>query len=190
MNQGSHYVYPTSMKEGTNILKLHNGQEVYIPIEYLQKGDLIKTANGYKTITVIGKIVVNNLGNQERTKECLYQLTKKNYPELFEDLIVSSCTSISVNKSTHARNNTAEYIKHIHSIEDKYSLTAYVDERAIPYEKAGTYTMYQIALQNVGNSRNSGNSGNNGNNGIYANGLFVGTVNAYWLQMISKMTMV
>ena len=182
MNQGSHYVYPTSMKEGTNILKLHKGQEVYIPIEYLQKGDLIKTANGYKAITVIGKIVVNNPGNQERTKECLYQLTKKNYPELFEDLIVSSCTSISVNKSTHARNNnTAEYIKHIHTIEDKYSLTAYIDERAIPYEKAGTYTMYQIALQNIGNS---------GNNGIYANGLFVGTVNAHWLQMISKMIMV
>ena len=182
MNQGSHYVYPTSMKEGTNILKLHNGQEVYIPIEYLQKGDLIKTGNGYKVITAIGKIVVNNPGNQERTKECLYQLTKKNYPELFEDLIVSSCTSISVDKSTHARkNNTAEYIKHIHSIEDKYSLTAYVDERAIPYEKAGTYTMYQIALQHVGN---------NGNNGIYANGLFIGTVNTHWLQMISKMTMV
>lgn len=182
MNHGSHYVYPTSMKEGTKILKLHNGQDVYVPIEYLQKGDFIKTGNGYKVITVIGKIVVQNSGNQERTKDCLYQLTKKNYPELFEDLIVSSCTSISVNKSTHARKyNTVEYIKHIHTIEDKYSLIAHVDERAIPYEKAGTYTMYQIALQNVGNSENSG---------IYANGLFVGTANANWLQIISKMIMI
>lgn len=182
MNQGSHYVFPTSMKEGTKILKLHNGQEVYVPIEYLQKGDLIKTGNSYKVITAIGKIVVQNPGNQERTKDCLYQLTKKNYPELFEDLIVSSCTSISVDKSTHARrNNTAEYLTHVGTIEDTYSLLAYVDERAIPYEKAGTYTMYQLAVQNVGN---------NGNNGMYANGLFVGTVDVRWLQMISKMTII
>jgi hypothetical protein len=31
---------------------------------------------------------------------------------------------------------------------------------------------------------------NSGNNGIYANGLFVGTVNAHWLQIISKMTII
>jgi hypothetical protein len=179
MNQGSHYVFPTSMKEGTKILKLHNGQEVYIPIEYLQKGDLIKTGNGYKVITAIGKIVVQNPGNHKRSKDCLYQLTKKNYPELFEDLIVSSCTSISVDKSTHARrNNTAEYLKHVGTIEDTYSLLAYHDERAIPYEKAGTYTMYQLAVQN------------NGNSGAYANGLFMGTANANWLQIISKMTII
>jgi len=172
------------MKEGTKILKLHNGQEVYIPIEYLQNGDLIKTGNGYKVIIAIGKIVVHNPGNQERSKDCLYQLTKKNYPELFEDLIVSSCTSISVDKSTHARrNNTAEYLKHVGTIEDTYSLLAYVDERAIPYDKAGTYTMYQLAVQHIGNS------GNNRNNGMYANGLFVGTAHARWLQMISKMIM-
>ena len=188
MNNGSYYVYPTSVKEGTKILKLHNGQEVYVPIEYLQKGDLIKTGNAYKVITIIGKMVVNNLGNQERSKDCLYRLTKKNYPELFEDLIVSGCTSISVSKSTHARrNNTAEYLKHVSIIEDKYSLLAYIDERAIPYEKAGTCTMYQLAVQHVGNS---GNNGNNGNNGMYANGLFVGTAHANWLQMISKMIIV
>lgn len=185
MNNGSHYVFPTSVKEGTKILKLHNGQEVYVPIEYLQKGDFIKTGNTYKVITIIGKMVVYNSGNQERTKDCLYHLTKKNYPELFEDMIVSSCTSISVSKSTHnQRNNTAEYLKHVSTIEDKYSLLAYLDERAIPYEKAGTYTMYQIAVQHIGNS------GNNGNNGMYANGLFVGTVNANWLQTISRMTIV
>lgn len=188
MNYGSYHVFPTGVKEGTKILKLHNGQEVYVPIEYLQKGDLIKTGNAYKLITLIGKMVVSNPGNQERTKDCLFQLTKKNYPELFEDLIVSSCTSISVNKSTHARrNNTAEYLKHVGTIEDTYSLLAYVDERATPYEKAGTYTMYQLALQHAGNSENNGN---NGNNGIYANGLFVGTVHTRWLQMISKMTII
>ena len=63
-------------------------------------------------------------------------------------------------------------------IDDKFSLQAYVDERSIPYEKAGIYTMYQIAVLNVGKN----------NSGMYANGLFVGTVNTYWLNTLSKMT--
>lgn len=181
MSRGSHHVHPTSMKEGTKILKLHHGQEVYIPIEYLQKGDLIKTGHGYKVIMLIGKIVVHHSGNQERTKDCLYLLTKKNYPALFEDLIVSGCQPILVPKITQSHiNKISELGLSIHSSEDKYDLPAYADERAIPYEKAGTYTMYHFALQNVGDRTC----------GCYANGLFVATANTHWLHMISKMTLI
>ena len=121
--------------------------------------------------------------NKERTKDCLYQLTKKKYPELFEDLIVSSCTSIWINDLTYANlynkvYNNVDYIQYMSRIDDKFSLQAYVDERSIPYEKAGIYTMYQIAVLNVGKN----------NSGMYANGLFVGTVNTYWLNTLSKMT--
>ena len=168
------------LKEGTHILKLHHGQEVNVPIQYLQKGDLIKTGNGYKVIVAIGKMVVQNTG-KERTKENLYQLTKKNYPVLFEDLIVSGCESILVDSITQAqRNKITENSPSMIFFDNKYGLHAYADEKAVPYEKTGTYTMYQIALMNVGDK----------NSGCYANGLFVSTANAHWLRHYSKMTLV
>jgi len=179
MNVGSYYAYPMGLKEGTKIVKLNHGQETNVPIEYLQKDDLIKTGNGYKAIAAIGKIVVHHSGNKERTKENLYQLTKKNYPTLFEDLIVSGCESILVDSITQTqRNKIVENSSSIIFFDNKYGLHAYADEKAIPHEKAGTYTMYQIALMNIGDK----------NSGCYANGLLVSTASVHWLQHISKMT--
>ena len=59
-------------------------------------------------------------------------------------------------------------------------MPACVDDKTIPYDKEGYFTIYHIALDNDNYF---------GNYGVYANGLLVETCSKRYLKEISKMTL-
>ena len=80
-------------KESTKILT----NKGYIAIQELRKGDLVKTyKNNYIPIAEINKREFYHMCFNGRIKDQLYKCVKNNYPEVFEDLIITGCNSILV----------------------------------------------------------------------------------------------
>jgi hypothetical protein len=157
--------YPCFL-EGTKILCFENNEEVYRPIESLQKGDLVKTIyNGYMPVNMMGTTKVYNPGNDYRTVNRIYKCPKENYPTLFEDLYITGCHSILVPAMTDDQwENTKAINKTIYVTDNHFRLIAYADEKAEPYNKEGFMNIYHVALDHHDIYMNYG---------IYANGLLV-----------------
>jgi hypothetical protein len=170
--------YPC-FKEGSKILT-DNG---YKPIEMLRKGDLVKTLkHGYKPIDMIGKRDIYNPAQKERIKDQLYKCSQEQYPELTEDLIITGCHSILVDRFTSQkqREKVIEINGDTYVTDNKYRLPACADERASVYEKKGSFTIYHIALEN---------SDYYSNYGVYANGLLVETCSKRYLKELANMVL-
>ena len=154
----------------------------YRPIQDLRKGDLIKTIkHGYLPIDMIGYREIYNPICEERIKDKLYVCTYKEYSEIFEDLVITGCHSILVENYTTQEqlDKSTEVNGGIFETDGKWRLPACVDERARPYEKEGTHTIYHLALENEDYFMNYG---------IYANGLVVETCSKRYLKELSNMT--
>ena len=174
-------------KEGTKILCLNKNtnSEEYKFIENLRKNDLIKTLlHGYKPINMIGKREMYHQANvEERLKDQLYICSKSEYPELFEDLVITGCHSILVDKfvTEEQRKKVLEVNGEIYGTDNKYRLPACADNRAKVYPLKGTYTIYHLALENEDYYMNYG---------IYANGLLVETCSKRYLKELSNMELI
>ncbi len=183
----NYYVYPdvaACFLEGPKILSLVDGEEKYIPIEQLRKGNLIKTSlNGYTPIDMIGFSKMKHSIETNRIKDQLYKCSQNEYPELFEDLIITGCHSILVDNFTSEiqKEETIKINGKIYVTDKKYRLPACVDERSTIYELPGTYTIYHLALENEDYYMNYG---------IYANGLLVETCSKRFIKEISHMTII
>jgi hypothetical protein len=149
--------------EGSRVLCLVDGKDVYQPIETLKVGTLVKTRlNGYKKIEIIKSGPIQNPGSKERVAGRLYKCSKEAYPELTEDLYLTGHHSILVDSITEKqKQGTIEHLKRIFVTDKKYRLIACVDERAEPWASEGTYTIWHIALENIDPKMNYG---------IYVNG--------------------
>ena len=182
-----YYVYPdraACFLEGTKILSIINGEEKYVSIETLRKGDLIKTSqNGYMPIDMIGFSKMIHSAETNRIKDQLYKCSQNEYPDLFEDLIITGCHSILVDNFTSEtqKEETIKINGKIYVTEKKYRLPACVDERSTIYELPGKYTIYHLALENEDYYMNYG---------IYANGLLVETCSKRFIKEISNMTII
>jgi surface protein len=167
-------------KQDTKILT----DKGYKFIQHLRKGDLVKTyKHNYKAIHMIGKKDINHCALQERIKYQLYVCRQKEYPEVFEDLIITGCHSVLVNDfvNEEQRNKTIEINGQIYITDDKYRLPVCADLCASVYETPGTYTIYHLALENDDYYMNYG---------IYANGLLVETCSKRYLKELSNMTLI
>jgi hypothetical protein len=183
---GSYYMYPATpcFLEGSKILSLVEGEETYVPIENLRKGDLIKTSrNGYKKVEIIGKGDIVNPGNNERTEDRLYKCSPINYPELTEDLYITGFHSILVDTLTDVqREKTLIHTGRIFVTDNKYRLIACIDERAEPWNAEGDFTIWHIALENTDERMNYG---------IYANGgLLVESCSLMFLKTLTNMNII
>ena len=171
--------------EGTLIqcLDKNTKQDIYKPIQDLRQGDLIKTyKHGYVPLNMIGCSKIFNPGNNDRITNRLYKCSVKQYPSLFEDLIITGCHSILVNDfKTDERENTRTVLKKIYITDDKYRLPACVDNNAEPYENQGIFTIYHIALDNPDYYMNYG---------VYANGLLVETCSRRYLTELANMQII
>jgi hypothetical protein len=171
-------------KEGTKILCLdtEDNEEKYLPIEQLRKGVLVKTlASGYKPIALIGHSKIYNPTDSLRSKNRLYRCHKGNYPEVFEDLIITGCHSILVSDITETeREDTEEALGCIFITDNKYRLMACLDKRAEPFEEAGVFTIWHFALEN---------EHIRGNYGVFANGLLVETSSIRMMSEYSGMNL-
>jgi surface protein len=168
-------------REDTKILCLKYDKEEYVPIQNLRKGCLVKTRlSGYVPIDMIGKTNIYNEGVSDRIKDQLYVCKRDQYPDLFEDLYITGAHSILVDKLTPTQKaKTLEFVEEICVTEDKYRLMAFIDERAVPFETKGNFTIYHIALANDDPFSNYG---------VYANGLLVESCSKRCLKELSNMT--
>lgn len=160
-----YYIYPTApcFLEGTTILCQVDGVEKYVAVENLTKGSLVKTSrDGFKKLVALGKGEIINPGNDDRIEDRLYKCSTSKYTELTSDLYITGCHSILEYPITEKQKE--ESIKRqgkLYVTDNKYRLMACVDERAEPWNSAGAYTIYHIALENENDSWNYG---------VYANG--------------------
>jgi hypothetical protein len=179
------FAYPSPQLcflEGSKLLCLIDGEEIYKKIEEIKKDTLIKTGNsGYKKVEMIGHSKMYNPGNKIHSKSRLYVCKKEHYPELTEDLIITGCHSILVNElSEEERERSIEYTGKIYITENKYRLIACLDKRAEPYEKEGIHTIWHLALEHENYYMNYG---------CYANGLLVETTSKRMMKELSGMEM-
>jgi hypothetical protein len=106
---------------------------------------------------------------------------KEIFPELNEDLIITGGHSILVDKlNDDEMKLTIEKLGEVYVTDNKYRLIACIDSRAIPYDVAGEYNIYHIALENDNYFYNYG---------IYANGLLVESCSKRYLKELSNMTL-
>ena len=153
----------------------------YLAIEYLRKGDLVKTIkDDYQPIYMIGKKELYHGASQERWKNQLYVCKKEKYPELLEELVITGCHSILVDDfiSAEERENTIKINGDTYVTDNKYRLPACVDERTEVYPVEGSYTIYHLALEHGDKYMNYG---------IYANGLLVETCSKRYLTELAEM---
>ena len=156
----------------------------YVQVQDLRKGDLVKTLkDGYKPIELIGKSDIYHSASQERIKNQLYKCSQSEYPELFEDLVITGCHCILMDNfiDEEQREKTIEVNGKIYVTDSKYRVPACVDQRASIYETPGTYTIYHLALENENYY---------GNYGVYANGLLVETCSKRYLSELSNMKLI
>jgi hypothetical protein len=129
----------TCFKKGSKILT----NKGYKLVEDLRKGDLIKTLkNEYLPIVLIGKSFIYNSGNKNRLKDKLYIYSKNNYPELFEDLVVTGGHSILVDKLSESQvNESFKYRKKVTLTEGKNKLLTLINELAEPYSEVCIFSI-------------------------------------------------
>jgi 6-phosphogluconolactonase (cycloisomerase 2 family) len=169
-------------KEDTKILCFIDNKEIYVKIQDIKKGDLVKTfKNGYLPVNIIGKKDIYHPISKERIKNQLYKCSQNEYAELFEDLIITGCHSLLVDNfiNEEQKQKVIEVNEKIYITDNKYRLPACVDLRASVYENEGTYTIYHFALENENYFWNYG---------VYANGLLVETCSIRYLTELSNMS--
>lgn len=156
----------------------------YVLVQDLRKGDLIKTLrNDYKPIDMIGRRDIYHPASQERIKDQLYKCSQTKYPEVFEDLVITGCHSILVDRfaDEDQKEKTIMVNGDTYVTDRKYRLPACVDKKSSVYETKGIYTIYHFALENEDSYMNYG---------VYANGLLVETCSQMNMKVFSKMTMI
>jgi len=182
---GVYYLYPNvpCFLEGSTILCSVDGNNVYLPIETIKPGTLVKThMSGYKAVALIGKSQLQNPSHEERIQNRLYKCSPSKYPALTDDLYITGCHSILVDSMTdEQKEKTKEQLGQIFITENKYRLMAYLDERAEPWNSEGTYTVWHMALENEDVRMNYG---------VWSNGLLVETCSINYMKNWSDMTLI
>ena len=180
---GIYYISsPLCFNEGTKILCLNNlGEEEYIAIENLRKGDLVKSyKHGYRKIDLIGKKDMINDANYIDNingvilRNCMHKMIKTPENSLIEDLIITGHHSVLVDdlgEYKEKMDTINKYFSNPEKIEDKYLLLSSISNEFVKIEDVKIFTYYHLCLENDGNNKDKF--------GIWANGILVETTNKH-----------
>lgn len=163
--------------EGTKIISLNkNLQEMYIPIENLRKGDLVKSyKHGYRKIDLICNNQMTN--NPEKWNECMYKMEKTEENGLIEDLIVTGGHSILVDDLGIFKEENDKIFGSTIKIDDKYLLLSAISKDFTKLVNTNLYNYYHFTLENNGNDDERF--------GVWANGILTETPSKnYFLKYI------
>ena len=154
----------------TKILITKENKEVYVSVQNLRIGDLVKTISEtkYSPITYIKQSKIFNNGDKERTNNKLYVCNMSpEFPTLFSDLVITGPHSILVDVNEFSdddRSNVLKMLGDIFVTDKKYRIPACLDKRTTLYEPTGEFDIYHFALENKCDFSNYG---------VFANGLIV-----------------
>ena len=159
---------PFCFNKGTEILCLNKeGEEEYILIEHLKKGDFVKSFNhGYRKIdTILNKNMINIPSSRFG---CMFKMEKTDANGLTKDLIISGGHSILVDDLGELKEaNDKIFGGNSLKIDDKYLLLSSVSKDFVKLENRDTYTWYQFVLENDGDDERRF--------GVWANGILTET---------------
>ena len=142
---------PPCFLRGSRILCLNKElKEEYMAIENMRVGTKVKILNGtYVKVHTIGKKTFINPDNADRGPNRLFRLTRKNYPELTQDLIITGCHSILVDKLLpQQKARHLQLMKTLYMTTGKFRLMSFIDEKAEPYLNPGEHEIWHFALEN------------------------------------------
>jgi hypothetical protein len=126
--------------EGTEILCFINEKEVYVPIQNIRNGFLIKTyIHGYIEVDLIGK---KSMINNPSDDNCMYIMHKTN--NMTNDLIITKNHAILVDKIT---DDEKEAQKQFDIIDGKYLLLASKTSKFEKIRDRKIYTYYHLVLK-------------------------------------------
>ena len=158
-------------------------KEKYMKIQDMVPGTLVKTLrHGYVALSSIGHRELYNSGDDSRIKNRLYECSAKDYPELFETLVITGCHSIlkdtigqELRKELESENDGKVY-----TTDEKYRVMAYLDKKTKPYPRKGNFEIWHFSLEHDDEYMNYG---------VYANGLLVETASKRMMKDYSDMTL-
>lgn len=156
---------PICFNKDTKILCFENDIEIYINIQDIKEGMLVKTyKHGYKKVNKTFKGILRN--NPKKPLSCMYKMKKNN--NMIDDLIVTGKHSILVDYLTEI--NKQNIIKYYGNprikIDNKYLILACVSDKFEKIRDNKMYEYYHLSLEsNIKNKRY----------GIYANGILTET---------------
>jgi uncharacterized repeat protein (TIGR01451 family) len=151
--------------KGTKILCLDTDwQEIYIPIENIEVGAMVKTyKHGYRRVELIGHRTMTN--NPDQWDNCMYRLPKGD--KMIDDLVVTGSHSILVDtqpQEQEERKRQRQYwADEMYMIDGKYMIMAAVSNKFIKLTDTGEYVYYHLVLEDDGCSERQ--------YGIWANGV-------------------
>jgi hypothetical protein len=143
-------------------------EEEYIPIQYLKKGDLVKTyLHGYRKVDLTHKGVLFN--NPNKWNQSMYKMEKTDENGLLEDLIVTGGHSILVDDISNTEKeklNKFGVKEYEYKIDDKYLLLVSASNQFIQEKNNDKYTYYHLTLESEDENQRFG---------IWANGILTET---------------
>jgi BspA type Leucine rich repeat region (6 copies)/Concanavalin A-like lectin/glucanases superfamily/Hint domain len=147
--------YPSCFNEGTMILCEVDGEEKYMPIEKLARGDkVVSYLHGALPILAIGKGYMVN--DPSEPKRCMYKLPKTG--NMTDDLMITGGHALLVDERPKGL---------CFKIDDKFLSFAESDKRCVKMENTDRYTYYNLCLENNGNKDQRF--------GVWANGMLCET---------------
>ena len=155
-----------------------------LPVEDLHKNVFVKTFNhSYVPITLIGKKTITHDSKKERNKEQLFVCKKELYPEATQDLIITGCHSLLVNRMIEDEDERKRIIDAngaIYLTDKLLRLPAVADSRTIIYPEDGEHEVYHFALDHTDERMNYG---------IYANGILAETCSNRYIKTYANLTL-
>jgi hypothetical protein len=159
--------------EGTEILCIVDNVELYMPIELMKLGTIVKTyKDENKRVVSIGKKTFMN--DPFSWYNCMYLLPKAGIH--CKDLIVTGTHSILTNELKYSEifYNCMYYNKCYKKIKDKYLLNAAFSDRFIKQMEIKEYTYYHFVLESDDDMENFG---------VYANGVLSESICAEYFKI-------